>query len=220
MIAVTFALPAESSDFARRLQQVENKKIKILHTGVGGKVCRARMQSFLQDASYDLVISSGFAGAVRDDLQVADLILAENFSEPQRLSVAREALANRPLHVAKLLTSPKVINSPDERTSMAHASGAAAVDMETEMIAVECKARGVPLLSLRVISDTPRHPLPTAPDVLFNIARQRTDFAKLYFHLLRNPAAIPRFLRFARQIRDARRSLTDGLIALLQSAKF
>jgi nucleoside phosphorylase len=217
MIAVTFALPAESSDFARRLREVQDKEIKILHTGVGAKVCRTRIQDFLQDASYDLVISSGFAGAVRDDFQVGDLFLAENFSDTQLLSVVRRVLANQPLRVAKLLTSSRMIDSLAERTALAQASGAAAVDMETEVIAAECEARGVPLLSLRVISDTPRQPLPAAPDVLFNMARQQTDFARIFFHLLRTPATIPRMIRFARQIKEARSSLSDALIALLQS---
>lgn len=217
MIAVTFALPAESSGFARRLREVPDKEIKILHTGVGAKVCQARMQDFFQATSYELVISSGFAGALHDGFQVGDLFLAENFSDPQLLSVACRVLANQPLRVAKLLTSSRMIDSLAERTALAQASGAAAVDMETEMIAAECKARRVPLLSLRVISDTPRQPLPAAPDVLFSMARQQTDFTKLSLHLLRHPAAIPRMIRFARQIGEARSRLCNALITLLQS---
>jgi adenosylhomocysteine nucleosidase len=220
MIAITFALPAESSNFARRIQEVPNKEIRILHTGVGTKACRTCLRDFLKDTSYDLVISSGFAGAVRDDLEVGDLFLAENFSDPKPLAVARQALANRTLHLAKLLTSPRVIDSPAERAALAQTSGAAAVDMETEVIAAECKARGVPLLSLRVISDTPRQPLPAAPDVLFNMARQQTDFARLLLHFLRHPAAIPRLIQFGRQIGKARAHLSDALITLLQSPIF
>ena len=216
MIAVTFALPAESSDFARRLPELRNKEIRIFHTGAGAKACRARLPDFLREATYELVISAGFAGAVRDDLRAGDLFLAENFSDPHLLSAARRTLAKRALHVAKLFTSPKVINSPAERSSIAQASDAAAVDMETEVIAAECKARGIPLLSLRIISDTPSQPLPAAPDILFNMEQQQTEFSRLFLHFLRNPSAVPRLLRFARQVGEARARLANALIALLQ----
>jgi adenosylhomocysteine nucleosidase len=217
MIAVTFALPAESSDFARRLPKRRHQGIKIFHTGVGAKVCRARLPGFLGEGTWELVISAGFAGAVRDDLRTGDLFLAQNFSDSHPLSVARQTLANRALHVANLFTSPRLIDSPAERSRLAQTSDATAVDMETEVIAAECKARGIPFLSLRVISDTPSQPLPAAPDVLFSMERQQTEFARLFLHVLRNPAAVPRLLRFARQVGKARARLADALIALLQN---
>jgi adenosylhomocysteine nucleosidase len=217
MIAVTFALPAESSDFARRLPKLQNKGIQVFHTGVGADACRARLPNFLREATWELVISAGFAGGMRDDLRVGDLFLAENFSDPRLLAWARQSLANRTPRVARLFTSSKVINSAAERASLAQTTDAAAVDMETEVIAKECKARGIPFLSLRVISDTPSQPLPAAPEVLFNMERQQTELAKLALHLLRNPAAVPRLLLFARRVGKARARLADALIAVLQS---
>ena len=58
MIAVTFALPAESSAFLRRLGnksrndrqgirtirgKIDDRTIEVLHTGVGEKTCRQRI---------------------------------------------------------------------------------------------------------------------------------------------------------------------------------
>ena len=95
MIAVTFALPAESSGFLHRLHnrtrshrngvvtirgKIDNRAIEIFHTGVGEKVCRQRMARFLQDRQLDCLISAGFAGALNDQLDVGDLLLAQNFS--------------------------------------------------------------------------------------------------------------------------------------------
>src|SRR5207249_12095103 len=85
MIAVTFALPAESSDFLRHLRNqsrtdrsgirtirgtIEDRAVEVLHTGVGEKVCRQRVAEFLQDQQFDLLISTGFAGALSDELKV------------------------------------------------------------------------------------------------------------------------------------------------------
>src|SRR5690348_16553610 len=95
MIAVTFALPAESSEFLRRLRnksradrndisvtrgRIDHRDVKVLHTGVGENACRERLSKFLEHQQSDALISSGFAGALDDRLVVGDLLVAKNFS--------------------------------------------------------------------------------------------------------------------------------------------
>jgi hypothetical protein len=92
--------------------------------------------------------------------------------------------------------------------------------METEIIAAECAARGIPLLSLRTISDTPARPLPAPPDVLFDLQRQRTNFPGLFIYVLRHPMVAPRLIGFARQVSRARQNLTDALVAILCGGVF
>ena len=211
MIAVTFALPSESSDF-RRLLRHQGHEVAVLHTGVGEKVCRARIDPFLDTQPFDLLISSGFAGGVDSSLGVGDLLLAENFSDPQFLARARDILVSR---VARLTTADRVIASEAERTELAQKNNAAAVDMETAWIARTCAERKLPMLSLRVISDTAAAPFPVPPAVLFDLERQRTEALKLAAHLLKNPSAIVRLSRFARQIAMARANLGAALYELI-----
>ena len=240
MIAVTFALPAESSGFLRLVhnktrsdrngittvagkidnpenvgarESFRNRALEIFHTGVGEKVCRQRMARFLQDRQLDCLISAGFAGALNDQLNVGDLLLAQNFSTAE-LSKARSLLVNLPLHVANLLTVPLMIDSNEERNKIARATDAAAVDMETEFIARACAEHGVPLLSLRAISDTPRQPFPAPANVLFNIERQRTSVMTLVLYLCKQPTRLPGMIRFASQIARARETLTEALVAV------
>src|SRR6266700_5799445 len=118
MIAVTFALPAESSAFLRRLGnksrsdrvgirtirgKIDDRTIEVLHTGVGEKLCRQRMASFLQDRQFACLISAGFAGALNDKLRAGDLLVAENFSTVE-LNETRLDLGRLPVHRANLLT--------------------------------------------------------------------------------------------------------------------
>ena len=240
MIAVTFALPAESSGFLHlvhnktrsdrngitavvgKIDKPENiggrepflsRAMEIFHTGVGEKVCRQRMARFLQDRQLDCLISAGFAGALTDQLDVGDLLLAQNFSTAE-LGKARSLLVNLPIHVANLLTVPSMIDSNEERNKIARATGAAAVDMETEFIARACAEHGVPLLSLRAISDTPRQPFPAPANVLFNIERQRTSVMTLVLYLCKQPTRLPGLIRFASQIARARETLTEALVAV------
>jgi adenosylhomocysteine nucleosidase len=231
MIAITFALPAESSDFVRRVGdrrsrrreslttiegKVGNHEIEIMHTGVGEKICHARLPAFLQEARPQLLISAGFAGAVGNDLAAGDLILSRNFSDQRLLTTSKGLLEGRPAHVVKLFTTKAVVDSSAAREEIARSSGAAAVDMETEIIAVECAARGIPLISLRAISDTPAQPLPAPPDILFDVQRQRTNFPGLIAHIMLHPSALGRLGRFAGQVSRARQRLADALITLLQ----
>jgi nucleoside phosphorylase len=240
MIAVTFALPAESAEFIRSLRnksrinrngvrtirgKIEDRAIEVLHTGVGEKVCRQRLGKFLsatgrirggeQDQQFDCLISAGFAGALDNDLKIGDLLLVENFSTV-RLSETHALLSGLHIHIANLLTVPALIDSPEERNKLALTSGAVAADMETEFIARVCAACGIPLLSLRVISDTPHNRLPAPANVLFDIERQQTRMLKLATHLLAHPSRVPRLVHFARRIAHTRKILADALVAVVR----
>jgi adenosylhomocysteine nucleosidase len=226
MIAVTFALPAESPEFLRCLRdksrtdrngirairgKIDDRAIEVLHTGVGEKVCRQRVGKFLQDQQFDFLISAGFAGALNDKLQIGDLLLAKNFSTIELIRM-RSLLSSLPIHIADLWTAPALIDSSEERTKIAHTSGAVAVDMETEYVARACAEHGIPLLSFRVISDTPREPFPVPTKVLFDIERQRTHLLKLAMFFLAHPNRVPRLIKFARRIVRARKTLASALV--------
>jgi purine-nucleoside phosphorylase len=173
------------------------------------------MRHFLEHQKPAVLISAGFAGAVGAGLSIGDLLLAENFSAPPLLTRARELLGNT-VHVGPLATAGAVIDSVSDRAALAADSGAAAVDMETEFVAEACSAAGVPMLSMRGISDTAANPLPAPPRVLFDVARQKTNFLPLASHIARNPTAIWRLALFARRLTLVRRLMTAALCTLVQ----
>ena len=115
-----------------------------------------------------------------------------------------------------LFTSPTLTDSSDERAKISSTSGAAAVDMETEFIARACAEHAVPLLSLRVITDTPRESFPAPGNVLFDIAKQKTDLPKLATFFLTHPNRISRLIQFARRIATTRKTLADALVAIVR----
>jgi len=230
MIAITFALSAESQEFLRSLGnksrgdrdgvpiirgKINDRTVEVLHTGVGEKVCRQRVGKFLHDQRFDCLISAGFAGALNNDLQIGDLLLAGNFSTVN-LSETCVSLSDFPIRIANLLTAPALIDSREERNKLARTSGAAAVDMETEFIARACAKHGVPLLSLRVISDTPRELFPAPTNVLFDIERQQTQILKLATYFFAHPHRIPRLVQFVRRIARAKKILADALVATVR----
>ena len=169
-IAVTFALPAESSEFLRRLGNksranrngirivhgtIGHRSIEVIHTGVGENICRQRIGRFLENQQFDFLISAGFAGSLNHELQVNDLLVAKNFST---VDLKHASLSNVSIYAANMLTVSALIDSGEERERIAHESGAAAVDMETEFIARACATHGIPLLALRVHGDQRQPP--------------------------------------------------------------
>jgi nucleoside phosphorylase len=226
-IAVTFALPAESSEFLRRLGNKSRAKrngisvvrgtighcsIEVMHTGAGERICRRRIGTFLENQQFDFLISAGFAGSLNHELQVNDLLVATNFST---VDLKHASLSNVSIYPANLLTVPALIDSSAERERIARESGASAVDMETEFIARACAVHGIPLLSLRVITDTPTQPFPAPPSVLFDIQRQRTHIALLASFFLAHPKRMPGLVRFARRIARARKTLSNALVRIV-----
>ena len=227
MIAITFALPTESSEFLRRLGNksranrngirivrgtIGHRSIEVIHTGVGKNICRQRIGKFLENQQFDSLISAGFAGSVNHELQVNDLLVAKNFST---VDLKHASLSNVSIYAANMLTVPALIDSGEERERIAQESGASAVDMETEFIARACGARHIPLLALRVITDTPTQPFPAPPHVLFDIQRQRAPIAALAGFFLVHPRRVPGLVQFAKRIARARKILSNALIRIV-----
>jgi len=230
-IAVTFALPAESSEFLRRVRdkaarerngvrtiqgKIDNRSIEVLHTGVGENLCRQRIGVLLENQQFDFLISAGFAGSLNNELQVNDLLIAKNFSTVD-LKDVQSSLSNMSITAVNMLTVPAVIDSSEERERIARESEAAAVDMETEFIARACAVRAIPLLALRVITDTPTQPFPAPPNVLFDIQRQQTRVLRSAMFFLKRPNRASSLIQFVRRIARARTALANALIDLVRN---
>jgi adenosylhomocysteine nucleosidase len=212
VIAITFALPAESSSYRRALPQ-NNSAVEVLHTGVGEKACQHNLANFLQGRQPNYLISAGFAGALSDELRAGDLILGKNLSSIP-IDRVESALSGLRLHVGDLYTADTMIESPDQRKAIRQATGAIAVDMETKFISQTCAERGIPMISIRAISDTADEPFPAPSEVLFDLEKQRTNMIKLFSFFLTHPHRIPGLVRFAGTIASARETLTKALIDL------
>ena len=104
------------------------------------------------------------------------------------------------------------------------AAGLAAGDPDFEPLLVTNQAFGggfsivgIPLLSLRVITDTPNQPFPAPSSVLFDIQQQRTHIAVLARFFLAHPNRVPGLVQFARRIARARKTLADALVEVVRT---
>ena len=211
MIVLTFAVPHESHDMRRALgKNPALRDVRLAHTGIGTAAAEECVRALLTEHRPRWLLSAGYAGALDPALAHAELFLATNFTAPEFLGRSR---ARR----GTLTTQENAAETPSQKAALARSTGAQAVDMETSAIARVCAEMGVPMLSLRVISDTATAHIPVPLTVSYDLARQRPRVGALLAFLAKNPARILPFARFVRSLAPARAALTSAILELLGS---
>ena len=233
-VVVTFALPEESRLFLPALADLKivhrgwprglptctgrlgARPVTIVHTGVGDTPTgRERLRAALAIGRPGSVISAGYAGGLVASLAVGDLVLGRNFSDPGLAQAAHALLTDgQPvpwLRVGGLASRDRAAETVADKAALLAETHALAVDMETHWIAEVCAESGVPLLSLRVISDAANQPFPVPGRILFDAVRQRPRYLALPAWLLMHPGRIAPFAAFVRGLGPARARLTRAL---------
>jgi len=219
MTLVTFAIPQESRAFVaarRRSGLARGEEITVAHTGIGLSAASRSVRGLLEKHAPAALVSAGFAGALEPRLRVGDVLVATNHSAAEWVQRCQELWkADTRVFFAELTTSEHAIASAAEKAALFRTTGAAAVDMETSAIAEACSGAGVPMLALRVISDTAHTALPLPFDVSYDLIRQRPRPAAVAYYLLRHPGSIAPLTRFIRHLGVAREELARCLMELL-----
>ena len=170
----------------------------------------------------------GWCGGLRDDLQVADLVLAdatwtaagtqtgEAIAHVPRAEIAAwagrlAAAQGRRLIVGPVLTSPRVLFRAEEKRAAAQ-TGAVAVEMEAGPLARWAAAQGVPFVHLRVVLDPAASSLPAVGG---RGEREQERRRSLLRRTLWRPRTWPAVWRLIRQAWVAGRAITDLVAALV-----
>lgn len=227
MTALTFALPQESSGIRSAMRkcrksaagpyvlgEIASRPVLLAHTGMGLAAAEHTTAALLRAHSPRLVVSAGFAGALDSGLAVGDLVVATNHSAPDLVELALP-IAGARTFFGSLTTHPSTVETAQEKAALSQIAGGLAVDMETAVIAELCKQAGVPLLSVRAISDSARQALPVPLDDWFDLGEQRPRPGRLCAFLGRNPGRVIPFVRFIAGLPRSRSALTTFLLRLL-----
>ncbi|MFO1247445.1 MAG: phosphorylase [Alphaproteobacteria bacterium] len=149
------------------------------------------------------VISIGLAGALSPHLKVGDVVIAEKIITGVESWDCHAGWRNRLVshlpqaHQGTLFGSDVIIDRADTKSGLHEATGALAVDMESQVAARFATSRNLPLAWLRVISDDATHVLPPAA-----LVAMKPDggiaLGRVLGSLLRKPQQIPALVRTAR----------------------
>lgn len=193
--------------------------VLLMRTGMGPQKSHAATKQLLEGGNWDLVISTGFAGALRDlsigTLVVGEDVLDEPFAIPPKAPLVCDAewvaklsaLSGRSIPVpvgGRFATVPRVLTRSEEKQQLAAATGAMAVDMESGSIGRVANEFGVPFLIIRTISDGMGEDLPMD----FNLFQTPSGWATGLWQCLGSPRIWKGLYRLYRQSREAALQLT------------
>ncbi|MGB8214801.1 MAG: hypothetical protein WCE68_14690 [Anaerolineales bacterium] len=200
----------------------------LVTSGMGPERAARAAHALLEAAHPQVLVSFGIAGAVNADLEIGDVLACRvtgrfdqgRLSPLQPLSHLSEAAWNAAAqalqpHSAHLLPGTAVSTSgslviPPATDPLENP----VLEMETARIARVAVENGLPLLSLRSISDGPRAPIP------FNLEAMMDDeynlrIGKIIIVLLSHPSLLSRLLRMGRNTDIAAHNAAIALVAAL-----
>ncbi len=205
-VLVCFALPEE----ARPFEALAGRRphVRVLVTGMGRQNARRRARPALASAPPAVVLTCGFAGGLNPALARGEVVFA---AEPG--FVWRDRLLAAGARPATFHCADRIAATAAEKRQLREATGADAVEMESAALAEECRQRGVPCATVRVISDAAGEDLPVdfnrflGPD-------QRLVLSRLVGAALRRPALVRALLALRRTTRAAAQRLAEVLAAV------
>lgn len=239
---IVFALDRESQAFRQefRVQQrfaeapcwarfcgPEWLTVLVLHAGVGTARMTSAMEWLLGEPKFGnlvyrprLILCAGFAGALREGLQVGAVVLATEVvdADGQRCPTTwPEELPSGewrpPLRRGALLTARKLINTPEEKQALGKQLDCVAVDMESAAVARLCHKKNVPFGCVRVISDDVHTTL--SPQLVPLMATGSVSIPRLLWTVVRSPGLVWELRRLARHTHLAGQHLGKALGELL-----
>ena len=169
---------------------------------------------FEQGSGKPLLLSFGVCGALAPALRAGDLLIASALVADGRVWpidahwTAHLAAALPAARLAPLTAGDSMIGSVAEKRALHAATGAAAVDMESHIVAEAAARHGLPFAVVRAVSDTADHTLP--PAALAGLKPDGSpDIGAVLRALARNPSQLPALIRTGRDAGAAFRGLED-----------
>ncbi len=208
--------------------RLEGRDYLLIQSGIGLERAGDAARALLTSANLQLLVSFGVAGAVKDGLNIGDVVSVRSVrlleqgipGPPERLAILSDsaqatiawALARRGarLVMGTALTTPGSqivhLEPPEIEYPL--------LEMETFTIAQAAAQYGVPLMALRGVSDNPRQPLPIDPEAVMDVNYQ-LQIGKLIRVLARRPAILLQFIRLRRNTALAAENAALAVISAL-----
>jgi adenosylhomocysteine nucleosidase len=239
-IGLIAAMPQESNALLHRIKhwkrfatgpfrgirfQVMDRNCSLVTSGMGLKRARDAARTLITLERPQLLVSFGIAGAINEDLSIGDVVIATNAClldiglpvKLHTLASLSEAAWNASSQVLQMHATHMVQGTAittrgsqidlQQVKEMAHP----VLEMETAGIAQIAAEMGVPLISIRSISDGPQSPIPFDLETVLD-DKDNLRIGKLLMTIFHSPRII---FQFQRMIRNSRIAADNAVIALV-----
>lgn len=202
----------------------------LVRTGVGPERAKHGISPFLSAHPYRGVVSTGYAGALRDGYKLGDILVPEEVQtipplpeirvrlDPELREKVLRAVRSGPweVHTSRMITTDRVVLKSSEKRRLGREYDAGSVEMESAVIAELAEMRSVPLVVVRVVLDEASFSLPDLM-IVFRWWRRR-QFGRLIPYIALHPHRLLELLRLLQRSRRASKILTDLFLMYLLDA--
>lgn len=210
MIAAVFALEFESSGF--RATHSPRLCVSIWTLGVTGCRSASALGRLIERSRPEVIVSAGLSGALVPDLELGNIVIGENYSAPHLIKAIPQ-LQN--ILIGKIATAREILETSTAKRELRESTGAVAGDLESAHLYDLCRSAGIPMMSVRSISDTLEQEMPLPGSILIDAHTGRPDPAQIFRFLFRNPSKAPQFAKLVNSARSAQHSLALALNEIL-----
>jgi adenosylhomocysteine nucleosidase len=233
-ILVTFAVEAEFAPWKKRLDfrsaeragvairraHLAGAELDFAVTGMGPKNAAERA-AILMNEPYDLCIASGFAGALKSNHVLGDIVVARAVQQSGAVRSIRcdegyvaIAAKNGANTIDALLSLDHVAATPEEKSRLAHLADAC--DMESFAVLSAAASRSIPAVAIRVISDASQDSVPAGVDAMLTNSG-RVNVAGVVKFAAQRPLELPAVIRLGRNSKAAAETLARFLESYVRS---
>jgi adenosylhomocysteine nucleosidase len=238
-VLLTFAVDAEFAPW-RKLRNLEEVRdghvilykaqigralVDLVVTGMGvDNATRIANAVLAMKTPYQFCVSAGFAGALSDKYSIGDILVAEaiqKLGKSKTLQCSRNlvyaARADGANQVKLFLTSDHVVRTVEEKLRLAPFAGA--VEMESFAIVSVAQAYKLPVVAIRVISDTTERDMPVRIDTMVD-EKGRVSVGGVVRQVVHHPLHLPALIRLGRESKTAAEALANFLEAFIKKLSF
>jgi len=208
--------------------QVMDRNCLLVTSGMGIKRAMDATRTLLTGSSPHLLISFGIAGAVNDDLKIGDVVVPGNTclldkglpGQLRSLASLSEAAWNAAAQVMQpegaRLVPGTAITTRSSQVVLPGMEGMPnpILEMETAGIAQVAAEAGVPLVSIRSISDGPQAPIPLDLEAVLD-ENDNLRIGRMLMIILRHPQIILQSRQMMQNSRKAADHAAKALFAAL-----
>ena len=208
-VLVCFAVKEEARAFQKLAGERGN--FQVILVGVGKRNAERAIRAALAKERPGLVLTCGFAGGLRPDLTMGTIVFA---ADPETgLEPALLAAGAKP---ARFHCADRVAATAEQKRALWEATGADAVEMESEVICAVCREHSIPSATVRVILDTAHEDLPLDFSRLMT-ADEKMSYGKLALALAKSPGKVGALVRLQKEARAAAGKLAEVLARITEA---
>lgn len=212
-VAVCFALAEEAGAF----QKMCGDKVPVFLTGIGRENAERSAREFLAGYTPSLLMTCGFAGGLNAELKIGDVVFEIPTKEgTDAFDRIRSKLIAANAKEAKFFCAERIAVTAADKKKLRETTGADVAEMESGAVQAVCQARGIPCVTVRVISDTANEDLPLDFNQFLKEDKSM-DMSKLMMAVAKAPWKMGALMELQKNTKLAAQRLAEALWATLKS---